>query len=498
MSETRYAHAAATGADGRIYVFSGLRRAVLTTAEKYDPAQDSWSPSTDPGAQGAAGAVLGFDGRIYLVGGADGSLNALNSVQAYSPERDTWVAVAGLSHPRFSHAVTVAADGRIYALGGVDGSAVLKTGEVSSSAVDKWDPIAEMSVERQAFGAVAGRDGRIYVFAGMTPAGATAASEVYDPAGNAWSPIANMPEARYGHAAARGGDDLLYVFGGRVDGVPRNSVLAYNPADNSWSSIAPMNAARFLPAAAAGNDGYVYVTGGRSDGNVVVASAERYLTAVPNRAPVAAAGADQTLECEAGCAVATLDGSASSDPDNDQLSYQWSENGTVIASGSTASVQLGLGSHAITLRVTDDRGASAEDEVVITVADTRAPVIAFNQLLREMWAPNHSLRLAAVISASDACEGVPNLQVSVSSNEAVNGTGDGDTAPDWELVPTENGVEIWLRAERDGSGLGRVYTITATAADQSGNHAEASGNVIVPSNSLRPEARRRTKTIFVR
>ena len=174
------------------------------------------------------------------------------------------------------------------------------------------------------------------------------------------------------------------------------------------------------------------------------------------------------------------------------------ETGEVIASGSSATVQLELGSHVITLRVTDDKGATAEDEVVINVADTRAPEIEFNQLINVISFPNHSLRLVAVISASDACDAAPSLEVSVSSNEPENGTGDGDTSPDWRVISTSQGTEVWVRAERAGSGTGRMYTITANAADQSGNQAVSTRRVSVPSGTLRPEAKRLRKLTYLR
>ena len=66
------------------------------------------------------------------------------------------------------------------------------------------------------------------------------------------------------------------------------------------------------------------------------------------------------------------------------------------------------------------------------------------------------------------------------SNEAVNGLGDGNTASDWQVVDNANGTfDVWVRAERSGNGTGRVYTITATATDASGNSTSASAAVSV-------------------
>jgi hypothetical protein len=89
----------------------------------------------------------------------------------------------------------------------------------------------------------------------------------------------------------------------------------------------------------------------------------------PNNAPVAEAGPDQTVAVKgkAVTATVTLDASGSSDPDGTLVSYQWFESGTAIAAGQRVSVNLGMGSHTITLRVTDDDQASSEDQVTIEV-----------------------------------------------------------------------------------------------------------------------------------
>lgn len=57
------------------------------------------------------------------------------------------------------------------------------------------------------------------------------------------------------------------------------------------------------------------------------------------------------------------------------------------------------------------------------------------------------------------------------------GEGDGDMAPDWEIVETDI---INLRAERAGGDDGRVYTISVTCTDTSGNDVTSSAEVLVP------------------
>lgn len=66
--------------------------------------------------------------------------------------------------------------------------------------------------------------------------------------------------------------------------------------------------------------------------------------------------------------------------------------------------------------------------------------------------------------------------VAGSSNEPDNATGEGNTAPD---VVISGGV-VQLRAEPSGSSNGRIYTVTATAADVAGNVANSTSTCAVP------------------
>lgn len=88
---------------------------------------------------------------------------------------------------------------------------------------------------------------------------------------------------------------------------------------------------------------------------------------VLNQAPVANAGPDQTVTAtSASGATVTLDGSLSSDPDGDPLSYSWS-GPFGVASGVAPSVALPVGTSTITLTVSDPGSLSSTDTVVITV-----------------------------------------------------------------------------------------------------------------------------------
>lgn len=121
-----------------------------------------------------------------------------------------------------------------------------------------------------------------------------------------------------------------------------------------------------------------------------------------------------------------------------------------------------------------------DSETVVINASNPPPLItgvAVNP--PQLWPPNHKLINVAInYKVKDNC-GPVTTRLSVASNEAVNGTGDGDTAPDWEIA---NEHLVRLRAERAGNGNGRVYTITITATDSAGQSSRQAVTINVPKN----------------
>ena len=93
-----------------------------------------------------------------------------------------------------------------------------------------------------------------------------------------------------------------------------------------------------------------------------------------------------------------------------------------------------------------------------------------------LWPPDHKMVDVTVnYGAGDPCS-APVCTLSVSSSEPVNGIGDGNTSPDWVVVDAHH---VQLRAERSGTGNGRVYTITINCKDAAGNMASSTVTVTV-------------------
>ena len=186
-----------------------------------------------------------------------------------------------------------------------------------------------------------------------------------------------------------------------------------------------------------------------------------FLTASVNQPPVANAGSDQTIEAASpdGASV-TLDGSGSTDPDssigtNDDIKFfDWYEGATSLGSGEIINYTFPLGSHTVTLVVTDFSEETDSDEVNIIVEDTTPPVITLNgdaTITLECGIDDYQEFGA---TASDICD--PTVLVEIG----------GDTV--------------------DTSICG-TYILTYNATDASGNSAIQATRTVTVEDSLPPE-----------
>jgi probable HAF family extracellular repeat protein len=160
-----------------------------------------------------------------------------------------------------------------------------------------------------------------------------------------------------------------------------------------------------------------------------------------NQSPVATALANVITDCQT---PVTLDGSASSDPDGDALTFEWSSGATVLGTEPTLTATFGLGVHTVTLTVTDPCGESSQSTAQVSVVDSQAPVITS--------APA-SLSVAA---GADCAAAVPNVVSSVVAT-------DNCTAAN-ELTVTQSPVAGTVL----NSGQ---HEITITVTDESGNQS---------------------------
>ena len=157
-----------------------------------------------------------------------------------------------------------------------------------------------------------------------------------------------------------------------------------------------------------------------------------------------------------------------------------------VAAGSAASVDVTTpGITTVTYFATDAAGNDEVAKALTVRLDGSAPVVdglpAGDCVL---WPPNDKMRQVAVVSATDALSGVApgSLRVTVTSNEPSD-----PNDPDVVVTPDgSGGFVVELRAERQGSGPGRLYMLTATARDLADNAQTVTATCTVPHDQRTP------------
>jgi hypothetical protein len=205
---------------------------------------------------------------------------------------------------------------------------------------------------------------------------------------------------------------------------------------------------------------------------------------IVNEPPTASAAATaRTVECTSPDATdVTLDGSASSDPENNIALFAWrrdSRTGADIGGDAVVHVTQPLGvTQPYVVAVVDTAGQASADTTAVTVLDSTAPTItSVSASPATLWPPNHKMvPVTVTASATDTCGAATCTIASITSNESVNGHGDGNTSVDWQITGP-NTADV--RAERSGGGSGRVYTLTVRCTDPSGNASTGTATVAV-------------------
>jgi hypothetical protein len=201
------------------------------------------------------------------------------------------------------------------------------------------------------------------------------------------------------------------------------------------------------------------LTGNVEDGK---ADPEATSQVIPNRSPVVIAknvNVPAGSSCLAVVSPSEVDG-GSFDP-----------HGDVITLSLTPSNPLGLGTHQVLLTATDIYGSSGSAGAAVTVIDQTPPVISNVSVTPAVvWPPDRKMINVTVgYDATDGC-GMVVSRLGVSSNEPLDPS-------DVVIVDAHH---LRLRADRRGSGAGRIYTVTIFTMDGYGNLSSKSVFVNVP------------------
>lgn len=185
------------------------------------------------------------------------------------------------------------------------------------------------------------------------------------------------------------------------------------------------------------------------------------------------------------------------------FSFVWKQGMTVLTNGSLGGrVTIVSSSATSTLTITNvqagDLGTysvetagtcgTATQSANLTVNSSPPTIMIDNNQQMSFWPPNHQYETVTVndfvLSASDSCDPSVNRSkvyiTKITSDEAENGPGSGNTLTD--IVIAANCKSAQLRAEREGGGDGRVYTIFFKVTNAAGISGTATAKVTVPKS----------------
>ena len=227
---------------GTLYAVGGKEssESITRSVESYNFKENRWSEATGMIVRRQQLGVGVLDGKVYAVGGSDGSLR-LSSVECFDATTNFWSFVAPMSTCRSGVGVGVMG-GAMYAAGGYDGRSCLNTVERFDLDKNLWSSVAQMST-RRSFPGVAIFNDKLYIFGGNDGTSFLNVVECYDPHINRWCTLTSLNKPRAGIGVTVLGQQI-FVAGGN-DGTSRLDSFDYlDVRSGKWHAAAHMTSSR--------------------------------------------------------------------------------------------------------------------------------------------------------------------------------------------------------------------------------------------------------------
>jgi large repetitive protein len=184
MSVSRSAHTATLLNTGKVLLSGGVTfnqgtPTQLSTAELYDPASGTFSPTADMTVPRTAHTATRLnDGTVLVAGGTTNGANlALASAELYDPLSGTFTAVGNMIISHFNHSATLLNNGTVLVTGGsgyplaIPANKVLGNAELYNPLSRAFGPTGAMTTPRQQHTATLLNDGTVLLVGGFGVSG---------------------------------------------------------------------------------------------------------------------------------------------------------------------------------------------------------------------------------------------------------------------------------------------------------------------------------------
>jgi N-acetylneuraminic acid mutarotase len=221
------------------------------TGAQYDPALDAWTPTTTVNApQGREAHTAVWTGKEMIVWGgwySDGeSIFVLNTGGRYNPASDTWIPTTLTNAPnpaRWHTAVWTGSEMIVWGgeAVGVNGLGPANTGGRYNPKTDSWVATGTTNAPAARIDHTAVWTGSEMIVWGGGPYTATNTGGRYNPLTDGWTATSTTgTSARSAHSAIWTGNEMI-VWGGYNGSIDVNTGARYNPGTDTWTATSTVN-----------------------------------------------------------------------------------------------------------------------------------------------------------------------------------------------------------------------------------------------------------------
>jgi hypothetical protein len=287
LGTARFEHTATRLANGEVLIVGGENNSgqMLASAELYDPATDTFSPTgslLNPRALHTASLLP--DGTVLIAGGfyitPQSQYESLSTAEIYDPVAGTFSYANGtMNEGRFNATATLLNNGLVLLAGGDYYPA--GQGETASDS-ELYDPSTQtftvttgaLVTPRENHTATLLNDSTVLIVGGDSQFATVivAAAEIYDPVANTFSATGNMNVATEFHAAALLSTGNVLIAAGYCgpnctpDAVSRTEI--YNPSTKLFTYSTSLAIPREAPTGTVLNNGTVLIAGGQTNSGI--------------------------------------------------------------------------------------------------------------------------------------------------------------------------------------------------------------------------------------